>query len=36
MDRHLAASLDRWLTTDPRDGEERECECDEDECVCDD
>ena len=31
MDRHLAASLDRWLTTPP---EYDECECEEDGCTC--
>lgn len=32
MDRHLAASLDRWLTTPPFDDEDGH-ECD-DECSC--
>ena len=29
MDRHMAAALDRWLTTDPRD-ERSQCECGDD------
>lgn len=32
MDRHMAASLDRWLTTPPED-DEHECD-DEDSCGC--
>lgn len=33
MDRHLAASLDAWITTPPEDRYPA-CEC-EDECECD-